>query len=191
MDLAKVAAEIAAQGLPRTRGDGPLALASNNMASAAPPHTRGWTRGAADIVDGDRGSPAHAGMDPTTGSTSRRSPRLPRTRGDGPIDPETSRCRHDRAGPQPATSRRAALKGRSRSWGAFAEFFTIGSLSGLWRLTGVLVPEAIADLLRQRSTVAAQRAVTCKSVSGTACRRTSWWSAVRSPRAKLPLHIRG
>jgi hypothetical protein len=34
--------------------------------------------------------------------------------------PESSRWRHDRAGPQPATSLRSAVKGRSRSWRAFA-----------------------------------------------------------------------
>src|ERR1700730_14260545 len=31
-----------------------------------------------------RGSPARAGMDPTTDLSSARTPRLPRTRGDGP-----------------------------------------------------------------------------------------------------------
>ena len=32
--------------------------------TAAPPHTRGWTLKFQTVEIGDRGSPAHAGMDP-------------------------------------------------------------------------------------------------------------------------------
>ena len=51
---------------------------------AAPPHTRGWTRAAAEDEHPARGSPAHAGMDPSQSGSPSHSQRLPRTRGDGP-----------------------------------------------------------------------------------------------------------
>ena len=70
--------------LPRTRGDGPLALDEWGIWSSAPPHTRGWTRSTAPRGQRSPGSPAHAGMDPETPSSSSTSRRLPRTRGDGP-----------------------------------------------------------------------------------------------------------
>ena len=55
---------------------------------SASPHTRGWT-----VVPGDTGQevlgfPAHAGMDPAPGGSSRGRRRLPRTRGDGPRSTE-------------------------------------------------------------------------------------------------------
>ena len=50
----------------------------------APPHTRGWTPLAVRSRLSARGSPAHAGMDPSARTTQPTQRRLPRTRGDGP-----------------------------------------------------------------------------------------------------------
>ena len=73
-----------ASGLPRTRGDGPDAPEFGAFCNRAPPHTRGWTPMHSCARSGTRGSPAHAGMDPTPSSARPRRCRLPRTRGDGP-----------------------------------------------------------------------------------------------------------
>ena len=70
--------------LPRTRGDGPRWTRSNPRRSAAPPHTRGWTRLEHQGTSLAHGSPAHAGMDPRPAGRPRFWRRLPRTRGDGP-----------------------------------------------------------------------------------------------------------
>ena len=51
----------------------------------ASPHTRGWTLRTRQIVIGGAGFPAHAGMDPPRLCRCARRPRLPRTRGDGPM----------------------------------------------------------------------------------------------------------
>ena len=75
-------------GLPRTRGDGPLYTIDPATAQAASPHTRGWTRPPLSRGGARGGFPAHAGMDPTAGSRQRHFDRLPRTRGDGP-EPKT------------------------------------------------------------------------------------------------------
>ena len=50
--------------LPRTRGDGPTPNHGSPARASAPPHTRGWTRVTGGSVAVERGSPAHAGMDP-------------------------------------------------------------------------------------------------------------------------------
>ncbi len=52
----------------------------------APPRTRGWTPRPVHGQPGDRGSPAHAGMDPSRRSGGRCGRGLPRARGDGPLD---------------------------------------------------------------------------------------------------------
>ncbi len=70
--------------LPRTRGDGPHDAARRRDDGEAPPHTRGWTHARRRVRHLREGSPAHAGMDPVSLTTSRVSRRLPRTRGDGP-----------------------------------------------------------------------------------------------------------
>ena len=71
--------------LPRTRGDGPRAERAGRALALASPHTRGWTRaGERHDVAAD-GFPAHAGMDPCSGTACSRWRRLPRTRGDGPL----------------------------------------------------------------------------------------------------------
>ena len=50
--------------LPRLRGDGPAGAATKGVQDAAPPPTRGWTRGDVFRRGIGRGSPAYAGMDP-------------------------------------------------------------------------------------------------------------------------------
>ena len=71
-------------GLPRTRGDGPVESQSVSDVPGASPHTRGWTHRGAGTAPVNVGFPAHAGMDPRRDLACPRSPRLPRTRGDGP-----------------------------------------------------------------------------------------------------------
>ena len=73
-------------GLPRTRGDGPLAFDPDLAAAAASPHTRGWTFSDGAAQQEIRGFPAHAGMDPPGLGGAAGALRLPRTRGDGPSD---------------------------------------------------------------------------------------------------------
>ena len=70
--------------LPRPRGDGPGQDRNLYLQSMAPPPTRGWTRRVLRAEGGRRGSPAHAGMDPSRRTPSRRRCGLPRPRGDGP-----------------------------------------------------------------------------------------------------------
>ena len=71
--------------LPRTRGDGPSSSTSGPNPDAASPHTRGWTHPPSAPGPLARGFPAHAGMDPADRRDHRRADRLPRTRGDGPL----------------------------------------------------------------------------------------------------------
>ena len=72
--------------LPRTRGDGPRWARSCARPTRASPHTRGWTPASGVADDGESGFPAHAGMDPASSSPTGPRRRLPRTRGDGPVD---------------------------------------------------------------------------------------------------------
>ena len=51
-------------GLPRTRGDGPLNVEVEIGRKGASPHTRGWTQGMVQPATPIPGFPAHAGMDP-------------------------------------------------------------------------------------------------------------------------------
>ena len=85
MDPSRVGVAGVLSRLPRTRGDGPLALEHHAGAHRASPHTRGWTRrhGAAPLLG--HGFPAHAGMDPRRAWLQRLESGLPRTRGDGPL----------------------------------------------------------------------------------------------------------
>ena len=71
--------------VPRTRGDGPSSTRCASRRSRGSPHTRGWTPALAADGGGGPGFPAHAGMDPRRGARRRRRPRVPRTRGDGPV----------------------------------------------------------------------------------------------------------
>ena len=66
--------------------------------SGAPPHTRGWTRQGPERLPFGLGSPAHAGMDPSSSRACTRPARLPRTRGDGPHS-AALRSRHAAAPP--------------------------------------------------------------------------------------------
>ena len=84
MDRAVEARHPPRQRLPRTRGDGPRNMRTQDVLDEASPHTRGWTRGNPDAGQPDRGFPAHAGMDPPASAGAPAPPRLPRTRGDGP-----------------------------------------------------------------------------------------------------------
>ena len=84
MDPAQRAGDGLGAGLPRTRGDGPCSRSALAVASAASPHTRGWTRPARPRPAHRPGFPAHAGMDPPVRGPPAGWPRLPRTRGDGP-----------------------------------------------------------------------------------------------------------
>ena len=73
-----------ASRLPRTRGDRPPTPVLSSSGSPAPPHTRGSTSAGARRSSRARGSPAHAGIDPTRPLRARTTPGLPRTRGDRP-----------------------------------------------------------------------------------------------------------
>ena len=70
--------------LPRTRGDGPRLSDGTLISRRASPHTRGWTVHPHGDGLGVQGFPAHAGMDRQDTLATSVSPRLPRTRGDGP-----------------------------------------------------------------------------------------------------------
>ena len=78
-------------GFPRPRGDGPtLRLISTSIRPVSPP-TRGWTVIADGALQGQRGFPAHAGMDLRSGGDTGRRSRFPRPRGDGPSPPSPTR----------------------------------------------------------------------------------------------------
>ncbi len=68
MDLCSRVFAYAASWLPRARGDGPSAPAARQAGLLAPPRTRGWTDRPRRRPRRRRGSPAHAGMDPSPGS---------------------------------------------------------------------------------------------------------------------------
>ncbi len=73
-------------GLPRSRGDRPPPPHGERIGVLAAPLTRGSTRRAAGEHDGPSGCPAHAGIDPRPFSSRAAAPRLPRSRGDRPVD---------------------------------------------------------------------------------------------------------
>ncbi len=75
--------------LPRTRGDRPASSVTRGGRREAPPHTRGSTPLLRERQEALAGSPAHAGIDPTTPSSPGCRARLPRTRG---IDPGRASC---------------------------------------------------------------------------------------------------
>ena len=77
----------AASRLPRTRGDRPTSVELVAARVVAPPHTRGSTLWRDRLAREPRGSPAHAGIDPTQAPTRAHATRLPRTRGDRPLRP--------------------------------------------------------------------------------------------------------
>jgi len=70
---------------PRPRGDGPASITTSFAAAAVPPPTRGWSHDQADPRYPRNGSPAHAGMVPSTAASPPVTTRFPRPRGDGPL----------------------------------------------------------------------------------------------------------
>jgi len=102
-------------GLPRTRGDRPLAAVISRFRTAAPPHARGSTRDLSARGCDLAGSPARAGIDPTSSPLRAGFAWLPRTRGDRPCRGRGSSS----AGSAPphargSTRRRAALPEAAR-----------------------------------------------------------------------------
>ena len=106
MDLHVTREPTESDRLPRTRGDGPgvpqapphtrgwtrgchpsgPSRSGKSAPTAAPPHTRGWTRLTLEHASvAENGAPPHTrGWTRALPGSNRRSPRLPRTRGDGP-----------------------------------------------------------------------------------------------------------
>ncbi len=78
-------ASCAGKGFPRTRGDGPAPGTWRTRTSLVPPHPRGWSHLGHEGREHGEGSPAPAGMVPTSGLAGRPGIRFPRTRGDGPL----------------------------------------------------------------------------------------------------------
>ena len=84
MDPARRLSSTMADGIPRTRGDGPRSLCAIGSLLPDSPHPRGWTHGYR-VGDLDlEGFPAPAGMDRYADFTLTLLTRIPRTRGDGP-----------------------------------------------------------------------------------------------------------
>ncbi len=73
-------------GLPRVGGDRPCAARATTSPPKAPPRGRGSTRAQRGRAGGAAGSPAWAGIDPATGSSSGSRCWLPRVGGDRPVD---------------------------------------------------------------------------------------------------------
>ena len=76
-------------GVPRPRGDGPLAAIMRLPLSKGSPPTRGWPGLVRRQRRAARGFPAHAGMARLTRRRPGIGPWVPRPRGDGPL----ARCR--------------------------------------------------------------------------------------------------
>ncbi len=79
-----------ADGLPRPRGDRPLAVWVATANNLSPPPTRGSTAPLAAPRGGHLVSPAHAGIDRFRAYPSGAPPGLPRPRGDRPLPPDPS-----------------------------------------------------------------------------------------------------
>ena len=93
IDPTRAAITTAARRLPRPRGDRPVDHLTPAASDAAPPPTRGSTPLRGELGPGVVGSPAHAGIDPSSVPRERPLRGLPRPRGDRPItltphDPE-------------------------------------------------------------------------------------------------------
>ena len=72
------------RGFPRARGDGPDTAPKPRSPGSVPPRPRGWALPALDRSRHLRGSPAPAGMGPSSSSQVGSPVRFPRARGDGP-----------------------------------------------------------------------------------------------------------
>ena len=77
--------------IPRTRGDGPSSSIDSATAVRDSPHARGWTLEVAMSPSCARGFPARAGMDHRDKARKKLDTRIPRTRGDGPLDAAAAR----------------------------------------------------------------------------------------------------
>ncbi len=86
--------------LPRSRGDRPYVGTTPSGAETAPPLTRGSTRQDINNHNRNRGSPAHAGIDPRAASRATAPAWLPRSRGDRPV---SRLLRHSRRRAPPLT----------------------------------------------------------------------------------------
>ena len=69
---------------PRARGDAPVSASDEARVCRVPPRTRGCALLGDVAAEGDRGSPAHAGMRPPPRRSSRPRAWFPRARGDAP-----------------------------------------------------------------------------------------------------------
>ena len=76
--------------LPRVRGDRPHKPGRLHVIFAAPPRTRGSTRARQPAASAAQGSPAYAGIDPSSNTPCARAARLPRVRGDRPVPPSST-----------------------------------------------------------------------------------------------------
>ena len=85
MDPARIRCSRGCAGVPRTRGDGPVLPLGGVDGQVGSPHTRGWTPLQRRERRRDHGFPAHAGMDRRSADPDRARGRVPRTRGDGPV----------------------------------------------------------------------------------------------------------
>ena len=103
MDPLVVLIVLVRRGLPRARGDGPVALGGAVRAAWASPRSRGWTVAGVRRGVFAAGFPALAGMDPGLSSSIVEILGLPRARGDGP-----SGCW--------GTASASAASPRSRGW---------------------------------------------------------------------------
>ena len=128
---------IASPWLPRLRGDGPVPLHLSPPQLPAPPPTRGWTRDSGRIDAHDPGSPAYAGMDPPMENDVLELKRLPRLRGDGPL--QLDKIERDQGAPPPTrgwtllTARRGVHSGGSPAY-AGMDPCSISSRASVWRL---------------------------------------------------------
>ncbi len=70
---------------PRARGDGPHTTRDPSPRGYCSPRTRGWTRSRRPPNNSTPLLPAHAGMDPVSPESRRKTSTAPRARGDGPV----------------------------------------------------------------------------------------------------------
>ena len=86
IDPFPAAAPMRPSSLPRARGDRPYRPTQNRPARSSPPRTRGSTRKPSALIAPRCVSPAHAGIDPGSIPDLLLGDRLPRARGDRPVD---------------------------------------------------------------------------------------------------------
>ena len=102
----------AAYWLPRIRGDRPLTAPVWGLNIGATPHTRGSTPINDCVPQLQEGYPAYAGIDLTPLVLSPRKRRLPRIRGDRPVEPQIGR---ESRGATPHTRGSTLVKGLARN----------------------------------------------------------------------------